>query len=103
MNQKLPVKVQVLNISLNLSRIGEWIAVDFEGKRPLIDQFYSQTIQYLGEVPFKDLSISLRKTLGRFKAEIKQFRLDKIKSEDRLLVSERLLAWANILQHRASL
>lgn len=93
-----PIKVQVLNISLNLSRMGEWMAVDFAGKRKLIDKFRAQTDELIKTASKSGVGGNFEQTWRDFESSYKRMEFG---TNNRLLNSERLLAWANILQHRS--
>lgn len=93
-----PIKVQVLNISLNLSRMGEWMAVDFEGKKGLIERFRAQTSQLIEAANQIKMSNNFEQTWRTFENKYQKISFDE---KNKLLSSERLLAWANILQHRS--
>lgn len=99
----LPLEMQILNISVNLSRLSQWI---FEGynKRPeLIDKFLKQTKKYLDDLELQTISEQFRSTLDRCKREFIEFQQQVMNEEKKLYWAEKTLTWANILQHRAKL
>lgn len=98
----LPIEMQILNISVNLARLSQWI---FEGytKRPqLIDKFLIQTKNYLNDLESQNISKEFKPTLDRFSREFGELECN-IKEENKLFWAEKALTWANILQHRAKL
>lgn len=100
MNQKL----LIMDIALNIARIGNWTADDFVGKKKRIGMFLKQTHEYLGQVNGKVFSPRLQKTLTRFSSEFFQFDRElQSTPKDTNLLAEKLMTWANILTHRFSL
>lgn len=98
----LPLNLQVLNISVNLSRLSQWVYEGYTKKVQLIDKFVDQTDNYLNDLDKQDISKDFRPTLKRVKKDFNNLKRN-IGSEDKLYWAERALTWANILQHRAKL
>ncbi|MBI2011645.1 hypothetical protein HYS91_02650 [Candidatus Daviesbacteria bacterium] len=100
----LPKNIQILNISVNMGRIGGWVAqADYQEKIPLIERFFHQTDTYLSDLQSEKVSEKFKSTLNNFKKEYKNLRKQQINGKNRLLWAEKALTWANILQHRAEL
>lgn len=99
----LPLNLQVLNISVNLSRISQWVFESYELKKQLINKFLDQTESYLNDLVNQNISEEFKPTLDRFTAEFKKLKKQTINEENKLLWAEKALTWANILQHRAKL
>lgn len=99
----LPLDMQILNISVNLARLSQWV---FEGysKRPeLIEKFLKQTKNYLDDLELQTISEQFKPTLDRCKREFIEFKQQAMNEEKKLYWAEKTLTWANILQHRARL
>ncbi|MBI2327726.1 hypothetical protein HYU92_05415 [Candidatus Curtissbacteria bacterium] len=95
-------KTQILNIAVNLNRIGNWAADGFDNRKKRIETFVDQTSDYVKEVDKSKLKNSFKKTFLTFlKNWGKLKRMEKIQNE--LLWAEKMMTWGNILTHRAKL
>lgn len=90
----------ILNISVNLARVSDWILSEKKQRR--VDQFLEETKEFLLMLPVGGVSKRFQSTLLRFQKEFKQLLLER-NSADKKDWAERALTWANILQHRAKL
>src|SRR3989344_6559329 len=93
---------QILNIAVNLNRIGNWTADGFSERKRRIEMFVNQTSDYIEAVdnsklknPFKKIFLKFLKNWDKLK------RIEKIENE--LLWAEKMMTWGNILTHRAKL
>jgi len=93
---------QILNIAVNLNRIGNWAADGFSERKRRIEMFVNQTSDYIEAVdnsklknPFKKIFLKFLKNWDKLK------RIEKIENE--LLWAEKMMTWGNILTHRAKL
>ncbi len=91
---------KILNISVNLARVSDWVFS--QRKQSRVDQFLKESEEYLLSINEKTVSIPFRPTLSRFKKEFKKL-LQERNNIDTYDWAERALTWANILQHRAKL
>lgn len=98
----LPLNLQILNISVNLSRLSQWIYEGYDKRTELIDKFMEQTENYLADLDKQKISKDFRPTLERVKTEFFYLK-ETIHSQDCRLWAEKALTWANILTHRAKL
>lgn len=98
----LPLDVQILNISVNLSRLSKWVYDGYEEKEELINRFLKQTESYLNDLDTQKISAEFKPTLERFKKEFTILK-GSVKDQDKRNWAEKALTWANILQHRAKL
>ncbi len=98
----LPINIMVMDISQNLARIGNWTADSFDEKKNLIEKFLLQTKGYVDNLSKRELPKDLKNVFLRFKKEFALFSLDKF-GKDREIWAEKMLTWANILQHRANI
>lgn len=99
----LPVDKQILNISVNMARLSEWIVDSNTHYKPLIDIFIGQTESYLTDLSDQNISEGFKPTLARFQIEFEKFKNEVENRKNQLYWAERALTWANILQHRAKL
>ena len=98
----LPLNLQILNISVNLSRLSQWIYEGYEKRTELIDRFMNQTENYLADLDKQNISEDFRPTLEQVKTEFTSLK-KTIHSQDKRFWAEKALTWANILTHRAKL
>lgn len=97
----LPIKLQILNISVNMARIAN--LVESNKSAILMHKFMDQTDKYLADLSEKDVSRTFIPTLRRFKQEFKRLKNQKVDEKNKDLWCERALTWADILQIRANL
>jgi hypothetical protein len=93
-------KAKILDIAMNLNRIGNWAADDYDGKKIRIEQFLNQTTQYIDTLTPSSFSDSFKTTFDAF---LKEYLELKKTPNDRLLWAEKLMTWGNILTHRSKL
>ena len=99
----LPVDKQILNISVNMARLSEWIADSYFSHQSLIGIFIQQTENYLNDLLDQNVSDNFKPTLVRFQMEFERLKSEIKNEKEKLYWAERTLTWANILQHRAKL
>ncbi len=95
-------KALILDIAMNLNRIGNWAADDFEAKKKRIELFLSQTSTYIKNVEEFNFKEPFKSTFDKFLKEyqtMKNFDGEK----DKLVWAEKMMTWGNILTHRAKL
>lgn len=96
--------VRIMDIAMNLARIGNWAAHDFEGKEKRINMFLEQTNVYLQNLDVTIYSESTQRALARFSQAFNSLRAQTPHvSEEKLLWSDAMLTWSNILTHKAKL
>lgn len=96
--------VRIMDIAVNLARIGNWAADDFEGKEKRINMFLEQTNAYLRDLDITTYSESTQRALARFSQVFHSLRKQTPHvSEEKLLWSDAMLTWSNILTHKAKL
>lgn len=94
--------VRIMDIAMNLARIGNWAADDFEGKQKRISMFLEQTNRYLGSLDIAAYPIVTQNTLTRFTQVFTALRAQTPRMvDDKLRWAEDMLTWSNILTHRA--
>lgn len=99
----LPIKLQILNISVNMARIANLVEGSKTDKSELIKKFVVQTESFLNDISSKDVSRDFRPTLKKFKEEFLKLKNQRVSDENKMLWSERALTWADILQIRSQL
>ncbi len=86
-----------LNIAINLGRLCRW---SMEGRKSRVEQFLTETEQYLKDLEMAEKSPRFLPTYEWFK---KDFELLRHNVQMDANWAESMLTWANILTHRASL
>lgn len=97
----ISLQTRMMDISLNLARVGNWTADNYEQKRKLIHHFLTQTERYVQELNQLSLPHKTSKVLEKFQKEFFQLLTEKVTSTNKDIWAEKALTWANILQHRA--
>lgn len=90
--------VRIMDIAMNLARIGNWAADDFDGKEKRIWQFFNQTKQYLDALDFSAYAPRVQRTLRAFRKTFTE-----PAPHEKNQWAEKMLTWSNILTHRAKL
>jgi hypothetical protein len=85
----------VLNIAVNLGRLGRWAA---EGKTARIEPFIAETEQYIKQLELIHPSARFEPTWYKFRDQFDQL---KASGQRDAVWAEMMLTWANILTHRA--
>ncbi|MEK7616744.1 MAG: hypothetical protein AAB414_01690 [Patescibacteria group bacterium] len=98
----LPLNLQILNISVNLSRLSQWVFEGYDKRRQLIDKFMKQTENFLADLDKQNISNAFESTLERVREKFAYLK-KTIGTQEKRLWAEEALTWANILQHRAKL
>ena len=98
----LPLKLQILNISVNLSRLSQWVYEGYDKRSELINKFMKQTENYLADLDRQKISRDFKPTLERLKTEFPYLK-KTLNSQDKRFWAEKALTWANILTHRSKL
>ncbi len=91
-----------MDIALNLARIGNWAADDFDGKEKRIKMFLDQTRGYLNDLDITAYPESTQQALARF-FQVFTVLHERTPStlEERLRWADTILTWSNILTHKA--
>ena len=93
----METKELILNIAVNLGRLCRW---SLEKRISRVEQFLSQTQDYIKELDAAVVSPRFLPTYQWFKSDFERLRRNIRMDED---WAESMLTWANILTHRASL
>lgn len=97
-------KAKILDIAMNLNRIGNWAADDFDGKKKRIKAFISLTSTSVNSLASSSFSDPFRATYEKFLAEYRTLeKAAQKRPKDELYWAEEMMTWGNILTHRSSL
>ncbi|KKQ34299.1 MAG: hypothetical protein US51_C0044G0005 [Microgenomates group bacterium GW2011_GWA2_37_6] len=100
----MDTKSKILDIAMNLNRVGNFAADGYAIKQKRIKMFLDQTSDYISSVSQDDLPTSLKGTYLNFLNQYKNLEQEgRIGPKDELLWAEKMMTWGNILTHRASL
>jgi|SRR3989344_5641303 len=95
---------KILDIAMNLNRMGNWAADDYEAKRERIITFLGNTTQYIQSIDQTSFPPSFVATYDRFNKEYPRLENEGIKGpKNSLEWAESLMTWGNILTHRSKL
>lgn len=95
-------KNKILDISVNLARVSDWVLSESPQKQRRVDQFLEETKKFVLGLSKDRFASGFQPTLILFKREFEKLVRDRSQS-DKTEWAERALTWANILQHRAKL
>ena len=93
----MEAKELTLNIAVNLGRLCRWC---MEGRRARVDQFLTETEEYVKALDAAQKSARFLPTYEWFKKDFEFLRQNVRMDAD---WAESMLTWANILTHRAAL
>lgn len=97
-------KAKILDIAMNLTRIGNWAADGYQKKQKRIRQFLDQISQQIEGLEASTFSGTFKKTLNLFLQEYWRLKSEEKKGlEDELFWAEEMMTWGNILTHRTKL
>ena len=95
-------KAKILDIAMNLNRIGNWAADGYAPRKERIKTFLDSTAQYIQALEKATLPSKFRDTFNLF---LKNYRiLEKTGIEgptDPAKWAEDIMTWGNILTHRS--
>lgn len=97
-------KAKILDLAMNLNRIGNWAADGYGLRKRRILTFLRQSSEYIRSINLLFLPASLQKTFRRFCKEYQELEKEgKMGPKDELLWAERMMTWGNILTHRTKI
>jgi len=95
-------KAKILDIAMNLNRVGNLAADDYEKKKKRIDIFLEEIKEYIDSIDKSSLSKPFKKTFDKFLEEYLLLEKENIKTQqEKLYWAEKMMTWGNILTHRA--
>ncbi|OGH10626.1 MAG: hypothetical protein A2857_01730 [Candidatus Levybacteria bacterium RIFCSPHIGHO2_01_FULL_36_15] len=97
-------QLKILDIAMNLNRIGNWAADGYDAKKKRIVMFLGQTSAYIKNFHSKTFQNPFKKTFDRFKEEYSILHKQGLEGpKDPLFWAEQMMTWGNILTHRVKL
>lgn len=96
----METKQIILDIAMNLNRIGGWAIDGGEHKQKRVDFFLDQTKGYINQLNPSDMPSRFRKSYERF---LEEFHNLEEKKNDLTYWGEMMMTWGNILTHRSKL
>ena len=94
-------KAKILDIAMNLNRVGNLAADDYDRKKKRIDNFLGETTEYINSIDKSSLPKSFKDTFDKFLKEYKFLEKQKIETTSKQLDwAEEMMTWGNILTHR---
>jgi len=103
-SKKVLDKALVLDIAMNLNRIGNWAADSFKNKQKRIRFFLDQTNGYIDSLNKTSFSDKFKKTFDNFLNDYKLLRQEgNLNSKNNEIWGEKMMTWGNILTHRSKL
>ena len=97
-------KAKILDIAMNLNRVGNLAADDYEKKKKRISLFLEETKGYIDSIDKSSLSKTFQVTFNNFLKDYLILEKENIKTnEERLYWAEQMMTWGNILTHRVKI
>lgn len=98
----MDTKSKILDLAMNLTRVGNWAADGFADRKEKILIFLKNSDRSLNSMEKIKFPADFSTIYSRFRREYLKLRKDK-NPKDQLVWAERMLTWGNILTHRANL
>lgn len=96
--------MKILDIAMNLNRVGNFAADGYNEKSKRIKTFLNQTSDYINSLSPNDLPDSIKKTYLNFLNQYKDLEKEgQTGPNDELEWAEKMMTWGNILTHRSNL
>lgn len=100
----MDTKAKILDIAMNLNRIGNWAADDYAAKKKRIEMFLDETTRSLESLSSDSFPKQFQKTYLTFQKEYSKLEKEgKEGPKDSFLWAENMMTWGNILTHRVKL
>lgn len=96
-------KTKVLDIAMNLNRIGNWAADGYSNRQARIHLVLDQTSGYIASIKRLIEATPLQPTFYRFLKEYTVLEKEGRSPKDEIVWAEKMMTWGNILTHRAKL
>lgn len=99
----MTTKQQILDIAMNLNRIGNWAADGYDLKQKRILLFLNQTKDYVATIDKASVPPAFSATFAAFLPTFHVlYQEGQVKPEETDIWAEKCMTWGNILTHRAS-
>lgn len=100
----MDAKAKILDIAMNLNRIGNWAADDYIGKKERIKTFLGSTNSYLENLNVTSFPASFTETFNDFSKKYSALYKEGLSGpNDPIAWAEDMMTWGNILTHRSKL
>jgi hypothetical protein len=100
----LKLKAKILDIAMNLNRVGNWAADDYAGKKNRIKTFLDNTTSYIQDLNPSSFPPSFASTFNSFAKEYPSLQKEGIDGpKNPIFWAESMMTWGNILTHRSKL
>jgi hypothetical protein len=94
----------ILDIAMNLSRIGNWAADGYEDRKDKIITFLDNTSGYIKQLDTEMFPVDFKNTWEMFSEKYQSLSKQGLREpEDSEKWAEEMMTWGNILTHRAKL
>ena len=101
--QLMDMRNKILDIAMNLNRIGNWAADDYYAKKKRIKMFLENTTKYLQQVDKIPHNSPFKKTFDRFMDEYPKLKEEGLEGPKKpLWWAEKMMTWGYILTHRST-
>ena len=101
---KKELKAKILDIAMNLNRVGNWAADGYDARRERIKTFLGNTTGYIQSLEDSDLSPSFAGTFNDFTKAYSALEKEGLKGPGDIAAwAESMMTWGNILTHRSKL
>lgn len=98
----MDTQTEILDIAMNLNRIGNWAADDYEAKKERIRTFLDNTTRYIQSLDKTTLPPKFRKTFDVFLKNYDILKKAGISGPTNPIEwAEDVMTWGNILTHRS--
>ncbi|KKT77473.1 MAG: hypothetical protein UW73_C0019G0008 [Microgenomates group bacterium GW2011_GWB1_44_8] len=95
-------KATILDIAMNLNRVGNWAADDYLGKKARIKTFLGNTTAYIKSLSDSPLPPSFAGTFSDFTKHYSLLEKEGLAGpQNPLFWAEDMMTWGNILTHRS--
>lgn len=100
----MDTQAKILDIAMNLNRVGNWAADDYGAKRGRIKTFLGNTTAYIKNLDSSTLPPSFAGTYSDFINVYPSLEKEGLNHpKDPIYWAEKMMTWGNILTHRSKL
>jgi len=100
----MDTNAKILDIAMNLNRIGNWAADDYDAKRGRIKTFLGNTTTYIQSLDISAFPTSFAETFRDFTKDYSSLEKEGLNHpKDPIYWAEKMMTWGNILTHRSKL
>lgn len=100
----MDTKTKILDIAMNLNRVGNWAADGYGARRERIKTFLGNTTGYIQSLDSSNLPPSFAETFNDFTKAYSSLEKEGLKGPGDIAAwAESMLTWGNILTHRSKL